>query len=67
MHKSQFIKALVLCLNIAVLNSSGAELRGQERNHPLDPVIRIVNWSLRKIEQIPAYKATVTKRELGGK
>jgi len=66
MHKSQFIKALVLCLNIAVLNSSGAELRGQERNHPLDPVIRIVNRSLRKIEQISAYEATFTKRELVG-
>lgn len=48
-----------------VLFSSG-ECRAEAREHPLDPVIRIVSKCLTKIEQIPAYEATFTKNELVG-
>jgi len=66
MRNYHVIRAIVLFLGIAVLNSTGAGLLAQERKHPLDPVIRVVTKSLRKIEQIPAYEATFTKKELVG-
>ena len=45
---------------------SSAPCLAETKEHPLEPVIRVVSRSLAKVEQIPAYEATFTKNELVG-
>ena len=47
----------------AISEISAAE---KTNDHPLTPVIRVVEKSLKRIQAIPAYETTFTKRELVG-
>jgi len=53
-------------ISIAAFVFSAGECLAEGKEHPLDPVIRVVSKSLATIERIPAYEATFTKNELVG-
>ncbi|MCH2203022.1 MAG: DUF1571 domain-containing protein [Fuerstiella sp.] len=58
-------KSMVCLLVTGLLTVAGVELSVAEeaKQHPLIPALRVLEQSLKKIEAIPAYRATVTKTE----
>lgn len=59
-------RGLIRIVVAAVIAGGAAELSAadREQEHPLQPALRLVDKSLKKIQAIPAYEATFTKREL---
>ncbi len=53
-------------LAAGVIAASGAGLQAEEKQkeHPLKPVLRMVDRCLDNVQEFPAYEATFTKREL---
>ena len=59
-------KVRLLIIGLPVLIVSGLSTAEKSKEHPLKPVLHLVENSLKTIENIPAYQATFTKTELVG-
>jgi len=59
----QFVAA-VLVTGVITTMVSGLQAVEAKKEHPLKPVLRVVEKSLKTLESIPAYEATFTKNEL---
>ncbi len=66
MSKPKMKHTIALAVSLLTVMFSAGEGLAESKEHPLDPVIRVVSKSLAKIEQIPAYEATFIKNELVG-
>ena len=58
------VRLLIIGLSVLIVSELSAAEKSKE--HPLKPVLRLVENSLKTIENIPAYEATFTKTELVG-
>lgn len=59
-------KTGLLIVGLSAVILSGLSAAGKSKEHPLKPVLRLVERSLKTIEEISGYETTVTKNELVG-
>jgi hypothetical protein len=64
MKISRQVMAEVLVTGVISTMVSGLQAVEANKEHPLKPVLRVVEKSLKTLESIPAYEATFTKNEL---
>ena len=66
MLMSRRFMAHSLVTGLLITDLFGLSAAEQANEHPLNPVIRVLEKSLNTIQAIPAYEATFTKKELVG-